>query len=629
MIIVGTAGHIDHGKSAVVKRLTGTDPDRLPEEQSRGMTIDLGFAFRGTPGGSSLAFVDVPGHERFVKNMIAGVGGIDVVMLVIAADDGWMPQSEEHFQIVRLLSVPHGLIVINKTDLVEPEWLELLEEEIREKASGSFLADSPIFKVSAVTGDGIDQLAEYLDSLPTQLTVDRDGGQARLYIDRSFVLPGIGGVVTGTLRGSSLATGQGITVWPSQSQGKIRSLRANNQDCESARPGQRTAATFTGIDKAELIRGGVISDCQDLSFFSSHNILALSVELLPDAIVTLNDRRRVVFITGTTEVEGEIRMLNKQRIDPGQRGIAFLRPDQPVLSLVGDHHIIRLPTPMLTLGGGQVLDHLKHFPRQKDAASFEYLLQRQAMDLDSVIITELTARVAARESELLTNTVFAPGPKKKAVKQLLADKTIASFKGHLYHPESLEKTLDRFRSALEVYLAENSHLRGVPNTLLQQVSPFDETGTKFLLDYMLAEGTVVQLGDKFNLVGRDMALKGKIRAAHDEIMAELNDAPFAPPKLSILAKRSKEHREAIKYIIETGEGYKCGADFIFPYTVWEQLLEFIRNHLDEKGQMAVGDLKDRFGITRKWAIPILEETDRQRITARQGDVRVKGERYGQ
>ncbi|MEA3296866.1 MAG: selenocysteine-specific translation elongation factor, partial [candidate division Zixibacteria bacterium] len=257
MLVIGTAGHIDHGKSAVVKRLTGTDTDRLPEEKVRGMTIDLGFAFRQTDSGDGIAFVDVPGHERFVRNMIDGAGGIDAVMLVVAADDGWMPQTQEHFQIVRLLGIENGLIVINKTDLVESDWLDLLEEDIRDKVKDSPLANAPIFRLSAETGSGCDKLQNYLDSLSGRLTFQRDISKARLYIDRSFVLPGIGGVVTGTLRGGALATGRTVSIWPAMTTARIRSLRANNCDVEKALPGQRTAVSLTGVDKNLLVRGGV------------------------------------------------------------------------------------------------------------------------------------------------------------------------------------------------------------------------------------------------------------------------------------------------------------------------------------------------------------------------------------
>ena len=323
MIVVGTAGHIDHGKSAIVKRLTGTDPDRLPEEKARGMTIDLGFAFLRTPDGEEIAFVDVPGHERFVKNMIAGAGGVDVVMLVVAADDGWMPQSQEHFEIIKLLGVKSGLIVINKIDLAESDWLEILKQDIRERVKDSFLANAPIFEVSAITGDGFDRLLAHLTGLPHTIKSRKDYGKARLFIDRSFVRPGIGGVVTGSLRGGKLSAGQTVTVWPSLNRGKIRSLQTHNDDLPSVGPGHRTAVSLTGIDKEDLRRGGVISDSTELEYLKEHDVFALSVELVKDAAVPIEDRRRVLIMLGTTEVEGEIRMFDRSEIKPASSGIAF------------------------------------------------------------------------------------------------------------------------------------------------------------------------------------------------------------------------------------------------------------------------------------------------------------------
>ena len=391
MIVIGTAGHIDHGKSAIVKRLTGTDPDRLPEEKARGMTIDLGFAFYRTPSGDVIAFVDVPGHERFVKNMISGVGGIDVAMLVVAADDGWMPQSQEHFQVVRLLGISSGLIVINKIDLVDNEWLELLQQDIENKVRGSFLENAPLFPVSAETGEGFESLRDYLNNLTPRVAVRNVTGTTRMYIDRSFIRAGIGGVVTGTLRGGTLSTGQTVSVWPSMTTGKIRSLQSNNQDVPEANPGQRTAVSLTGIDKNLLVRGGVISDRLDLEVFKRHPVLALAMELIPEAPVILNDRRRILLIVGTTEMEGEIRFLDRHQLTPGEKGIVFFKPDDPIFGLIGDHFIARLPTPMVTLGGGRILDHLEHLPRRKQALSYEYLNLRLSGRVRAVSYTHLRA----------------------------------------------------------------------------------------------------------------------------------------------------------------------------------------------------------------------------------------------
>ncbi|MDH3891103.1 MAG: selenocysteine-specific translation elongation factor [candidate division Zixibacteria bacterium] len=627
MLVVGTAGHIDHGKSAIVKQLTGSDPDRLPEEKLRGMTIDLGFAFRGDEDNQTIAFVDVPGHERFVKNMIAGVGGIDVVMLVIAADDGWMPQSQEHFQIVRLLGIKNGLIVINKIDLAEADWLDMLEEDVREKVSGTFLAEAPMFRVSAQTGAGFEQLGVYLDGLAGQLTARRDIGKARLYIDRSFVLTGIGGVVTGTLRGGGFSVGQTVGVWPSGVSGKVRSLHANNSDVSTAEPGQRTALTLTGVDKENLTRGGVITDRLDHAYFTRRPVLALSVELLPEAMVSLADRRRILFITGTTELEGEIRILGSKEIKPAESAIVFFRPDQPVYTLVGDRFVIRLPTPMVTLGGGLVLDHLTRFPYRRESDRYDYLKTRLSGSGVDLVLTELTKTIMADSKTLLEHSTLSSGQISAAVKALTKDSLVDSFEDKLFHVEHLNGVMATFEENSKAFLKSKPHLKGLTRDQVGEFSGTDRQQTADLVDWLIHIGKLVKLGDRYNLVGRGMSLKGNIKTAHDEIIAQLKDQPHTPPRLAVLAKEGKDHREAIKFIIESGEGYKCGSEFLFLSDAWQEIVTYIKTTLGATGQLIVSDLKEKFGMSRKFAIPILEETDRLKLTDRDGDIRVKGDRF--
>ncbi|HOD66803.1 MAG TPA: selenocysteine-specific translation elongation factor [candidate division Zixibacteria bacterium] len=627
MIVVGTAGHIDHGKSALVKRLTGTDPDRLPEEKARGMTIDLGFAFYRTPAGATVAFIDVPGHERFVKNMIAGAGGIDAVMLVIAADDGWMPQTEEHFQVVRLLGVRHGLVVINKTDLVEPDWLELLTADIGARLAGTFLHDVPVFAVSAATGAGFDPLREYLNRLPGLVASRKDIGKARLFIDRSFVRPGIGGVVTGTLRGGSLRLGQTVGVWPARTVGKIRSLHSGGDSVDLAEPGQRTAVSFTGVDREQLLRGGVITDRTDLEYFPHHPVLALSLELLPNAPVALEDRRRVLLIVGTTEVEGEIRLFRAEEIRPGGSGLVFFQPDQPVYALIGDRCIMRLPTPMVTLGGGQVLDHLRFFPRRRALDRYDYLLLRSSGRLEDLVRSELQKRTAVHRPHLLEHADCAETAINQAVTRLIDSGQAALYRGYVFEPTAFAQALERFKRRLEKHFERKSHLKGVPIETLQQLSPYGRETTDLLIQYALENRILVRHDDEYSVAGRGMTLAGPVRTAYDEIMAALRADPWAPPKLADLTSRGKAHREAIRFILDSREGHKCGADFIFLADTWQTVLAYIRERLDRTGELAITDLRDRFGFTRKFAVPILEETDRLRLTRREGDLRVKGERY--
>ena len=624
MIVIGTAGHIDHGKSSIVRRLTGTDPDRLPEEKSRGMTIDLGFAFYKTPDGSDIAFVDVPGHERFVKNMIAGAGGTDAVMLVIAADDGWMPQSQEHFEIVKLLGVRNGFIVINKIDLVEKDWLDLLVQDVQQHVAGTFLADAPIFRVSAQTGEGFDSLVEYLNNIPAQIEAKKDIGKARLYIDRAFVRPGIGRVVTGTLRGGKLSVGQQVSVWPGSEHGKIRSLQSHNEEVASVTPGHRTAVSLTGVDKESVVRGGVISDRTDLSYFRDRPVLALRVELVKEATVSLADRRRVLFITGTTEVEGEVRLFDRKAIKPEESGIIFFKPDTSVYALVMDHFVIRLVTPMVTLGGGQILDHLPRFPRRRDLPSLDYLNSRLSANIESLVVSELRKEILVKADQLLINADCSGGEVRGIIKTMEEEGKVGRFNGFVYHKKYLTSAIESLTTGLKDYLQEQPHLKGLTLENIAGLSPYHQSITRTLLDYMLSESILVKQGELYNLAGRGMSLKGVIKQAHDEIMVRLREEPYAPPSLSELASGGKNYQQAIKFIIDTGEAHKCGSDFLFLTDTWQEIVSYIRQKLDRDGQLAVTDLRDRFSFTRKWVIPILEETDRHGLTERKGDVRVKG-----
>ncbi len=627
MIVIGTAGHIDHGKSSIVKRLTGTDPDRLPEEKARGMTIDLGFAFYHTDAGETIALVDVPGHERFVKNMIAGAGGIDAVMLVVAADDGWMPQSQEHYQIVKLLGVKHGFIALNKCDLAEPDWLTMLEQEIRTRVADSFLKDAPIFRISATTGVGFDSLAQYLNSLPAQIASKKDIGKARLYVDRSFVRPGIGGVVTGTLRGGTLSVGQPVSVWPSMAQGKVRSLQSHNEDVEHVSPGHRTAVAVTGVDKDLLVRGGVVSDRLDLSYFREHPVLALSMQMLQEAAVPLEDRRRALLIVGTTEAEGEIRLFEEDMLAAGRSGVAFFRPDEPIYALVGDRFILRLPTPTVTLGGGMLLDHLESFPRRKQLSALKYLRSRLSGRTEDLVRSELEKVVLASSDDLLMNADISSREVSDILVKLSAEKIVGRFQNWWYSTEVLGQASDSFKQGVTGYLKENPHLKGLSYEQILEHSGLAPDRTKVLVEYLIASGELTKLGDKYNLAGRGMSLKGVIKEAHDKIIAQLKAEPYAPPTLQSLAAQGKPYQEAIKFILESGEGYKCGSEFVLLMEVWYEVVRFIRESLDKSGQLAVTELRDRFGFSRKYAIPIVEETDRIKLTQRQGDIRIKGERF--
>ncbi len=627
MLVVGTAGHIDHGKSSIVRQLTGTDPDRLPEEKERGMTIDLGFAFYKTQGNDEIAFVDVPGHERFVKNMIAGAGGIDVVMLVVAADDGWMPQSQEHFQIIKLLNVRHGLIVINKIDLSTPEWVAMLQEEIRTKVKDSFLASAPMFPVSAQTGVGFDQLRAHLDQLPAVVHQKQDIGKPRLYIDRSFVRPGIGGVVTGTLRGGSLSVGQTVSIWPSCANGKIRSLQSTNKDVEIATPGQRTAVAITGVDKDLLVRGGVISTRADLSYFKENSILAVSVQMLPESPVALEDRRRVFLMVGTTEMEGELRLFQSEALRAGASGIAFIKPDEPMLSHAGDHFILRLPTPMVTLGGGTILDHLPRFPRRRELVELAWLSDRLPDNLDQWIISDLKKQLFLHPESILENAEVDCREVKSRTESLEAEHRIGRLGDLYFYLPAVAAAKLPVTQSINRILTDQPHLKGASTDQIARAAELSLERTTLLIDYLVSVSELTRSGELVSLPNKVAELKGVIKEAHDTILSALKTAAYAPPALSEFSSRGKIYQQAIAYMLENRTVHKAGADFLFLTTAWEEIVSHIRKCLDAKPSLTIGDLKERFGLTRKWAVPILEETDRLGLTERKGDVRVKGPKF--
>ncbi|MFQ5608149.1 MAG: selenocysteine-specific translation elongation factor, partial [Candidatus Zixiibacteriota bacterium] len=388
MITIGLAGHIDPGKSALVKRLTGTDPDRLPEEQARGMTIDLGFAHwnsssdidGGTNAGvPDVSFVDVPGHERFVRNMIAGAGGIEAALLVVAADDGWMPQSQEHFDIMSLLGLDRGIIAVTKTDLVEPEWVETVIDDIKTRVGGSFLETAPLVPVSSTTGDGFDQLRSNLRELSTTYTAHHDIGKPRLFADRAFILPGMGRVLTGSARGGGFAVGDEVVVYPALATGKVRTLHRHDRQVGSVAAGQRAALSFTGIDSKALARGSVVTKPEFCAEAGEGKFLIARVRVLPDCSVRLSTRRKLSLFLGTSEVSCELRAAGESHLSPGTDSLVALRCSSKPLCFAGDRFILRLPTPQITVGGGVILGWRERVQTREQLEAFREFATEEAL----------------------------------------------------------------------------------------------------------------------------------------------------------------------------------------------------------------------------------------------------------
>ena len=403
MFVIGTAGHVDHGKSSLILALTGIDPDRLPEEKQRGMTIDLGFAWLKLPNAQEVGIVDVPGHERFIKNMIAGVGAIDAVIFVVAADDGWMPQSQEHLDILKLLRIKNGVIALTKVDLVKEDWVKIVEEDIKLKVKDSFLENSPIIKVYSTSGVGLEDLKKALMEMFSKMEPPQDIGKPRLFIDRVFTLTGRGTIVTGTLTLGSLTLGQEVEILPQKISSRIRNIQTHKKDLNQALPGNRVALNLSGVEKEKLSRGNVILNP---NFVKVSTIIQAQIELLSSLNLHLKQNSQVQILLGTQEVLGRVYILEKEKLEPGEVGLVELKVPESLVVFVKDRFILRFPGPQVTIGGGVVLEPEPQVTWKKDL-KIQFLSKRTNLELQDLILTELEKRDFISGSELLKNSHFS------------------------------------------------------------------------------------------------------------------------------------------------------------------------------------------------------------------------------
>lgn len=632
MFVLGTAGHIDHGKSALVTALTGINPDRLPEEITRGMTIDLGFAWLKLPNGEEIGLIDVPGHERFVRNMVAGAGGINAAMLVVAADDGWMPQTQEHLDILTLLDIRYGLVALTKVDLVEPDWLALVEADIRKKISGTFLAEAPIIPVSSVTGEGVAQVVESISGISAQIKAVENIGKLRLFIDRSFVLTGIGAVITGTTRGGALATENDVYLFPSGSKAKIRALQSHERKVAQVGAGQRVAVNLSGIDREEIKRGHVLTN---FAYPGKPAYLAVKIKNLGNSSVNLKEGRKVLFILGTTETEAIIRPFDDDGIKPGREGLAVIKTVEPVAAFVKDTFIVRLPTPPATIGGGVILDLWERYPRRKDLPSLkEYLDLRSDGDLSQMILTELDKPAAAGElifspvAGFLAHTNFSKDQIGMAVRQLENDKRVVRFEDHLAVTGKTGSYWLQIERELEKAHRGKPYLRGLTADELGRCLPAaGSEQLNLLLHYFQQERLLEHSQQYFHLPGFVPTLGEQMHSQADRIIAEVEKAGHNYLTQDDIESRFPNSRVALSFLRQQGQLKMTIPAFVIGSPAWQEIIAYIEEKLTADGQLSVGEFRDRFGNSRKYALAVLEYFDRAGITRRQGDFRVKGTKF--
>ena len=627
-VILGTAGHIDHGKSTLVKALTGTDPDRLKEEKERGITLDLGFASLDLPGGNRLGIVDVPGHEGLIKNMLAGVGGIDIVMLVIAADEGIMPQTREHLAICDLLHVKKGLIALTKTYAVEKAWLALVKDEVREFVHGTFLEKSPIVPVSSKTGENLPVLVQELAKLAAEVTPKSSNGILRLPIDRVFTMKGFGTVITGTLLSGTISTDQEVEILPGGITTKVRGIQSHNQAVQRGVAGQRTAVNLQGVEKDQLSRGDSIVSA---GFFLPTKTLDAKLDLLKQAPRGLKTGSRIRFYNTTQEAIGRITVLGANTLAPGEAAFVQLRFEQPVIVQHGDRYILRFYSPMETLGGGMVLD--PHPRRHKQKTIQESLRDLGALEKGTTeerLALFISGKgISGMEEAGIIGTIAADRQEiTSALSSLAQKKTIMrvdTLSVHASHLAALEK---KVLDLIAHYHKDNPLKPGIDKEELKGALRM-RLSAKVLsttLDGLVKKKQVEAEGSKLRLPGFKAAIGRDQGAVKDKIVEAIKKGGAQPPVReelpALFGITDKDAKDLLKLLADEGRTVRINDSLHFDKDIVEKIRGDLKKHLEAKKEITMAEFRDLAGTSRKFAVPLMEYFDSQKLTQRIGEERV-------
>jgi selenocysteine-specific elongation factor len=628
-VVMGTAGHIDHGKTQLVKTLTGIDTDRLKEEKERGITIDLGFAHLTYEDGTEVGVIDVPGHERFVRNMLAGVGGIDLVMLVIAADEGVMPQTREHLAICQLLRVKEGLVALTKADLVDEDWLELVSEDTREFLKGTFLEGKPIVPVSAKTGQGIDELKRVLQALVARVPPKQLEGKFRLPVDRVFTIRGFGTVVTGTLFSGTIRVENRIEIYPKGIEAKIRGLQVHNASVPEAVAGQRTAINLQGIDKVELERGDVLGHPGE---FAPTFMLDAVLQHLSDAPRPLRHRARVRLHVGTSEIMGRVILLDRDELAPGEEAYVQLRLEEPAIVLPRDRFVIRSYSPVQTIGGGILLDAQASKHRRGEAglaAHFRLLAEGSPEEIFAHHLRQATHQ-GLRLSEFLPRTELSESRLRQVATTLQRAgrlRAVNADMGWYLHAEALDSLTSELRRYLETFHRQNPLKPNITSEELRaKVRGLGERVCLMALEELRQQGAVVVERDRVRLATHQVALDDTRERILNELEAEFLAAGYQPPRVEDLFAKlniGKGHDKALlQVLLDQGRAVRLKENVVFHRSNLAKAETLLVQYLRDHREITPIEFKDLLGISRKYAIPMLEYFDSQKITIRVGDRRI-------
>ena len=634
MKVIGTAGHVDHGKSSLVKALTGIDPDRLQEEKEREMTIDLGFAWLELPSGQWVSIVDVPGHEDFIKNMLAGVGGIDVAMFVVAADEGVMPQTREHLAILDLLEVRNSVIALTKQDLIDdPEWLMLVQEDIREQVAGTCLEDAPIIPVSARTGQGLEQLKQELDRIISDSPPRRDINRPRLPIDRIFSLAGFGTVVTGTLIDGRLTVGQEVDILPSGLRSRIRGLQTHKHKLEEAVPGSRVAVNLVGLSVDQLKRGEVVchvNTCKPTA------LVDVNVRFLESAPKPLRHNAEVDFYVGASVVPARVRLLGVNELAPGEHGWAQIVLAEPVVAAKGDRFVIRQPSPSQTIGGGTLVDPS---PTRRHRRFRPEVIQRLETltkgTPEEILVQALERQQPLEAGELAKAAHLEPEVAQQGLVRLIEDgqiiavsaqgaaaSEVASSNRYLLTRSGWSALVEKAAEMLSGYHRANPLRGGMPRNELRNRLRLSNTRLfGDVLGQLVAQGALVETasGD-IRLPDHAIRFTPQQQGRVADLLREFAANPYGPP--SAASSEERVGAEVLSALLEQRQLVKVSDEVIFLASTYDQMVARIVEHLKNNTTITLAQVRDLFGTSRKYAGALLEHLDAQHVTRRIGDERV-------
>lgn len=626
-VIIGTAGHIDHGKTTLIRALTGRNTDRLEEEQRRGITIDLGFTYFDLPGGGRAGIVDVPGHEKFINNMVAGVVGMDLVLLVIAADEGIMPQTREHLDILSLLGIKKSIIVLNKCDLVEEDWIELVEEEIREELEGSFMEQAPLVKVSAATGEGIPELIRVIDDMTREEVEEKDINTIpRLPIDRVFTLSGFGTIVTGTLVSGTISKEDVLEMYPLGKECKIRSIQVHGENQKECLAGQRVAINLSNVKKSEVKRGYVLAPVNSMK---NTDLLDVKLEILDSSMRVLTNHARLHLFTGTSEILCRAVLLDKEELGPGESGFVQLRLEEKIAVRRGDRFVVRFYSPMETIGGGVVLEPNPKIKRRFREDVIEELKRKESGSVTDIIEMHVKEHgdTLITISELAKLTALSVEEIQEAAEELKQEGSVLEFAlrkdTYLWHSDESRGTLRKVLQVLRQYEADYPYRYGmkkaeVQMTFFKKTKPavFDK-----IVDYYISQGEIKRVDEFLCTPEYEVRKDDVYEKVSSGFLKAWKQAGFDFVRYTELEHKAVSDQVAddiLNILLEEKQAVKVSDDMYTLTEYMEEAKDKIKEHLKEDPVITIVQVRDMFGTSRKSAKPILEYMDSIKVTKKTG-----------